>query len=346
MITTAKRVIFGLCLISAMLTLAYFISSSIVPVRCRSVLSRSNVQVGDRIRYSVNVVALRGLTISIPDMEKDFSEFSIIDKGMHVSRFMGKTRTAKWYQLIQYKPGVYSIQPVVISFTNDDGSPSRIETEPLRLEVKSVLTGEEKTASGITISGDLAGRSGAGSVSSPAKEMDDAPVRLSIADVNSPLDLLTLTDIGIIGAGGIIFIAAFLFIAAMIRKARTKMAHVSPYESASAQLKKIRADDALIEDGLKEFYSKLSRILGGYIGTVLGTGPKVLTTGDLLSGIGSCEKFDELSKNEARELFLLCDLVKFSGFKPDRQAIEASLNNAKRITEAIHKNEEAKEIKK
>lgn len=346
MIVTAKRVIAGSCLICGALAFAYMISSKVVPVRCRAELSRSNAEVGDKVRYSVNAVARRGVEINIPDMEKYLPEFSIIDKGTYVSRFMGKTRTARWYQLIQYKPGTYSIPPASISFTNADGSAGRVETGSVLLKVNSVLSDEEKQAHGITISDELQSRAGSGEGSVSARKMDDAPVRLSIADVKAPLDLLTLIDIGIMSASGILFISAVLFIAAIARKVRAKMAYVSPYETASAELKKIMLRDALLGAGLKEFYSKISRILRRYIGTVLGAGSIELTTSDLLVGIGSSGKFDEGFKEEAKELFLLCDLVKYSGYKSDKQAIEASLDTAKRLTEAIHKSEEAKEVKK
>ena len=346
MIVLAKRVIIGACLICGVLALAYMVSSAITPVRCRAALSRSNAEVGDSVRYSVNAVAGRGIDVSIPEMEKYLEKFDIVDKGMYVSRFMGKTRSAKWYRLIQYKPGSYTIPSVAISFKDPDGSQGNVETGPVSLEVRSVLKDEEKAASGITFSGELGGRAGPGVVRTPGSKIDDAPVRLSIADVKAPLDLLTLIDIGVMAGSGVIFIAVFLFIASIVKKARVRMAYVSPYESALAQLKKVRANEALDDVGVKEFYSKLSRILSAYIGLFLGTGTVERTTGDLLASIGSCEKFDGAFKDDARALFLLCDLVKYSGFKPDKQAIEASLETTKKLVEAVHKNEETKEIKK
>ncbi|MGM9737977.1 MAG: hypothetical protein ACI3ZT_06145 [Candidatus Cryptobacteroides sp.] len=115
-----------------------------------------------------------------------------------------------------------------------------------------------------------------------------------------------------------------------------------PYIVALRQLDKFRGNKYWAPDKQKFFYSGVTDVLREYIAARFGVGAMEMTTAEIFEGLKDKEIAPELME-EARELFLMSDLVKFAKMTVSDEDNVKAVPSAVRFVTATWKAEEEKE---
>lgn len=115
-----------------------------------------------------------------------------------------------------------------------------------------------------------------------------------------------------------------------------------PYIVALRQLDKFRGNKYWAPDKQKFFYSGVTDVLREYIAARFGVSAMEMTTAEIFEGLKDKEIAPELME-EARELFLMSDLVKFAKMTVSDEDNVKAVPSAVRFVTATWKAEEEKE---
>ena len=115
-----------------------------------------------------------------------------------------------------------------------------------------------------------------------------------------------------------------------------------PYIVALRQLDKFRGNKYWAPDKQKFFYSGVTDVLREYIAARFGVGAMEMTTAEIFEGLKDKEIASEIME-EARELFLMSDLVKFAKMTVSDEDNIKAVPSAVRFVTATWKAEEEKE---
>jgi hypothetical protein len=161
------------------------------------------------------------------------------------------------------------------------------------------------------------------------------PVIIKIVDVKGPIDLLTFTDILLICAEIILLISIISWAVSFARKKFKEISRATPYESACKELSVVKSAAAKKTISPQECCSRISLMLRRYVKDAFRTGSPELTTAEFLEEFNTIAASSDDIKHAAVDLLSLCDLVKFSGYDPSREDIEAAINTADKIVAAL-----------
>jgi len=167
-----------------------------------------------------------------------------------------------------------------------------------------------------------------------------APLALTsdIRDIKPPLffpqDFLFLIVIG-----GIIVLAAIIFLVMFLRKRLKRQAEKPippPRPADQIALEALVALKAKNLPGLgksKEYYFELSDIARRYIEDRFSLKAPEMTTEEFLSSLRIQAAFSGAHKNLLKEFLTLCDIVKFAKYGPSPKEIDESFNAAVKLVE-------------
>ena len=327
-------------ILSVLLVLFAVMYANLPAVSVEARLSKTTALIGDRIRYSIEVVSSRGITPQVPDMEDELSEFEVLDKGTAVKKFLGKTYFSKWYDITVYYAGIFTIPGVEINYKGRTGGNVAIACKERKLTIRSLSKQKDYEDGGISIGGGMvSGKRGLDS--GGAGRSIDSPVWFKIFEITEPMTLVPVDRIAVMAGIGITALVFLLIVLGIVRRATRK----HPVKLTDKELAEKRLDELLkkqlSEKGLyKEFFFELSAILRDYLKSALNMGGKELTTKDFLSALSSNASLSSEAKGESKHVLTLSDLVKFSGHTPEQGEIEACLTIVRKF---IRMNEEEKQ---
>jgi hypothetical protein len=339
MITRSNAIKAAVITLFAALAAAQAVSFALYPARCVAELDRHSVFAGDSITYSVNVLSKSGLQAEIQDASAALSQFRITDSGAAREDFLGRTRLTAWYALAQYTPGAYVIPAARATYRASDGFTRTLESEPVKIVVKSALGKDGRSLAGVDIVSDIASvkeRPRNYETREYARRKASAPVLIKIVGAPGPISLVNLTDIMFFGAEAVLLLLAAGWVVSIALRRLGRALEVPPYESARAQLDAAAALVSADNLRARECCAKISAALRAYVEKEFGTRSTGLTTTEFLKVIASVAGANEKLQQAARSVFALCDLAKFSGCEPSAEELDACMRDAFTVLETLH----------
>ena len=267
-------------------------------VRVSFTADRSELTVGDTATLSLVVSHPGNLAVVVPRLGREWGPFEVQAQTsvQTVSVDDGGRTIAKQFRVALFAPGTFETPSLPISVRNPDGSVEQIHPSPVRLTVKSVLSGSDEQLRDLRPPADF---------STPFWQQ---PAALVLA----ALVLLTA-----LGAGGYYLYRRShrqIGVAGPVFDAR------SPWEAAIQDLDRIGRLDLPRSGGLKQHYTLVAATLRAYLGaTYLSDADQMaasdMSTEEIGAAIGQ-SSLDQGSAHLAIELFQEADLVKFADYSP------------------------------
>ncbi|MFG0285601.1 MAG: BatD family protein [Phycisphaerales bacterium JB039] len=182
---------------------------------------RSSLSTAETLRLRLEATCPPGVAVRWPELGQSIGEFSIIDQlGLPPKRTDdGRHIVTRIYTLAPFLAGEYEIPSIAVEFEGEDRQPASLRSQPMRIEVRSVL--------------------------------DEPPEELTIGEPLGPAPL-PAADPGagpwpwIAGAAGAGAIAAIAIAAAITRRARREGPAHDPVRTARVALAAMRSGDTRI----------------------------------------------------------------------------------------------------
>lgn len=264
--------------------------------RVRAYVDKKSIFIGDRIKYTIEVKAGKGIVTEFPDLKDEkIGDFEIKDSDSLTRNGLIK----KWYFITAYSPGKHIIPPLEIKYKNDKAAEwASKKTEPIMILINSVLP--------------------QGKMPDDIKDIKGV---LSFREINWPLIISLLTAF---------FIILKLLIA--YRRRKNALPVKLPHEAALEELGAIRS--ALAQGGsIKEYYVGISDCVRHYIEKTLGLRAPEMTTEEFLISVHDSKSLSPEHKDLLGGFMAACDMVKFAKYSPDRPETEAVFVTAKKFIE-------------
>ena len=270
-------------------------------------VDKTEVNIGDKIRYTIKVDYASGITITFPDFGEHLAGFTIKDNGVGKPKNMRDSRIVQeqWYTLDTYITGAYTIPSATIKCIEPGGEEKEVKTPELHIEVKSVM-----------------------------KEGEDAS---NIKDIKPPVNIpvsyrkLYLwggIPLGIIVCGGA---ASWLLLKRKRKGISSVLIKRSPHEIAYDALDALSKSDLITKGQVKEYYFPLSNIVRHYIENRFQLMAPERTTEEFLIEMSNANKLVDKHKQLIKSFLRHCDLVKFARYNPDGQEIKDAFSAALRL---------------
>ncbi|OIO40185.1 MAG: hypothetical protein AUJ75_00410 [Candidatus Omnitrophica bacterium CG1_02_49_10] len=273
------------------------ISMEEVPSVVASV-DRPVAHIGDRITYTIE------MKTTDPDMTFEGPELAV--EGMELlgrgrsagKRPFGKEKTHRIsYVLTSFTPAEYIIPALAIIYASPDGSKGTLKTEPVKIEIASLLAADDK----------------------------------DIRDIKPPAyERRYLWLFLILLSAALVFLGRFIL--RRIRKAVEAAIPGKPaHEIAYEELERIKAAGYVSKGMIKEYYIALSGVVRHYLENRFGTNAPEMTTEEFLHTLKSSDDLDNDQKRLLKEFLSCSDMVKFARYASSEEEADRSLGAAKRL---------------
>lgn len=286
------------------------------PVRVVLSLDRQQFTIADSIRATVEVIMQEDYEAELPEYPRDpgvpSADSSEQPKQLTCRAFDdkppsffddGRLVQARVYQLDPFLPGEYVVAPLKVQYwrRGEESSRSELVTEPVPVQVKSVL----------------------GNESGPA----------SIGEIVPPVPLRRHLWPYIAGlAVSLSLVGAVVFL--WLRRRKSKVMQpviVPPHLRALQQLEALQGE-RLIEKGLsKEFYVRVSGILRHYLDERFALRAPERTTEEFLNELRDDPRLDTRQRLLLRDFLSHCDLVKFARHEPCESEIRGTFDTCRQF---------------
>ncbi len=142
----------------------------------------------------------------------------------------------------------------------------------------------------------------------------------------------TLTTIVLYILSGLGVLAVLALVIWLICKTheQIQVRKMSPKERAMRELSKLLGKHLVEKQKVKEFYLELTMIVRRYIERSYGVRAPEQTTEEFLEAVAQSQIFKPKTVEILKEFLEAADLVKFAGFKPEKNAIDKSVSTAKK----------------
>jgi hypothetical protein len=234
-------------------------------------VDRREITIGDRVQYTVTVTADTAILVDSLSVGSSLGAFEIKDYVPRTEEVRGQYRimTEAW-EITTFTTGVYEIPSLEIKYRDAGGRQRSIATDPLSIEVKSLLTGEEAS--------------------------DIKPLKAQRRFAPDTPWWLILVAAAVLGAAVVFWV--------FYRRARRPIELGEeadtrlPWEIALSELNQLEAEELIAKGEYKLFYLKLSDIYRRYLERRYGIGAMELTTWEVMV------EFERLGlpDNEGREI--------------------------------------------
>jgi len=277
--------------------------------------------------------------VSIPDLTDRLSQFRIINSGTSREESMGRLRTTAWHIIAQYTPGEYIIEPVTVTCRAPDGQLTKLESETVKVTVKSTLADNAPAQSDMLVEGNLTGVAG-GIYGREARALavrkTKAPVIIKIIDIKGPISLLTSIDIILLIAEIVLLVFIADWVVEFVRRRVRAARRVTPYEMARKEFEAIKTAAAKKTISPRECCARTSIMLKRYMKDAFKMGSSEFTTADFLKSLQTLNAAPDDILKMVSGLLSFCDLVKFSGYDLSQREAETNIESAAIIIKSIH----------
>ncbi len=278
------------------------------PVHVRVAFSPASPRLSDLPTLTLDVLADPAVEVGETPFGDRIPGFLVRDFRRELPREEGdRVLRRTVYTLEPVESGTFVLDPIKISFRDTrlsgDGKEHSVVTEPLKVTVQTVVAEEVASL-------DL--------LHPPAK-----PVAL-------PAPPMTVTAWAL-PAGSLFLLALAVLLVRRIRRRPPREQRLSPFERAMHALEELAASGKGLSGEAKIFYVELTGIVRRFLEDVTGIRAAEQTTEEFLAAIREHPSFDAGWRQELGEFLEAADLVKFAGRIPDKEALQESLERARRF---------------
>ncbi|MCX5713641.1 MAG: hypothetical protein NT033_02300 [Candidatus Omnitrophica bacterium] len=275
------------------------------PITVKTQVDKNSVSIGDKVKYSICILADKGIEVEFPVFQENLGDFAVKDFGKSTRTFFSRKTIIQWYLLDTYITGKYTLPKPVIKYRHyKDKEWNQIEGSQLEVEVKSLL--------------------------------DKSDAHLAIRDIKAPVNLpvkwlkfFILGGIVLIIFGGVLAYGYFRKKKVILENAFKRPAH----EIAFEQLEALRNKDYISKGQVKEYYSEISMIIRYYLENRFSLRAPEMTTEEFLAHVRDYSPLADEHKALLKEFLSRCDMVKFAKYAPSKEEIESVFDSAKNFIE-------------
>ena len=286
-------VLFGLILITSGL-----VAQSLIRVQAE--VDKSVITIGDRVTYTLTIQHEKGLHIEQPGPGANLGQFEI--KDYHIEDPVEKdnlvTQQFK-YEISVFDTGRFVIPPFPVAFSESDTSRKYqlIQSEPIEIFVRSVLTSEDA----------------------------------EIKDIKPPISIpFNYRKWILYGSAGLLIIAGTLLVLYIIRQRKRgiplfRKEVIRPaHEIALEALAELKPEwQQMLENGEhKLLFTRLSEIMRQYLENRFFVKALEETTYEIIESLKDLELSGE-SEQQVQEILELSDLVKFAKYIPQKDETQS-----------------------
>ena len=266
---------------------------------------KTEVFIGDKIKYSVIVKAPADLELELPMFGENLGGFAVNDFNKTDKIRFGKRTIYQWFDLDTYVTGSYEIPPVVIRYKDVNTDLwEEVESAVITVEVKSVL--------------------------------NEAGADLDVRDIKGP-ERIGRNWVWLIVLGCLILVAGFAYLIKWFVEKKKhgffapppRPAHEVAYEALQILLNK----NLISEHKIKEFYSELSLIVRHYLENRFTLRAPEMTTEEFLVSVKDSSELKVEHKHLLRDFMVQCDMVKFAKYAPGKDEIDLSYEAAVKLVD-------------
>lgn len=275
------------------------------PIRVTVEVQPVRPRLSDSPTLTLTIDHEEGVVVEPPQFGTMIGRFAIRDVQEPLPKTNeGRVIIQQIYTLEATEPGRLRIDPIAVTFTDrrEKGAnrPETIETEPLVIEVTSVLG-------------------------------DKTPSLTDLRPSSEPvsLDSHSLAWVWAIAAIALALVAAKMWRRRRIVPQRAPVVKIlTPAELAMAELDELAASGLAATD-IKEFYIRLTAIVRRYIERTTGIRAPEQTTEEFLREISRTKAFGMDEAARLRDFLESADLVKFAAHRPNSDDAEESIRRAR-----------------
>jgi hypothetical protein len=271
-------------------------------ISVESKVDKPEITIGDIVRYTVVITADTSLKVDSLEVGSSLGMFEIKDYVPREEKVREGFRViTESFEITTFTTGDYQIPSLTITYRTTDDQVKTIDTDPIAIKVKSLLTGEDAE--------------------------DIKPLKAQKAfEPGFPYLLV------IIGAIILLAVAIFIYI---YRRARKPIELLTeeidtrlPWEIALQELGELNDAELIAKGEYKLFYLKLSEIFRRYLEKRYGIKALERTTWEIIA------EFRQLGLPAEEEKIIAaflddCDLVKFAKFLPTADQAESDFQRAR-----------------
>jgi len=273
------------------------------PVSVRTDVDKTEAFIGDRITLSIDV-SFRDprIEIKLPDIGKTTGAFTVIDKKItRRERLFGGRHQILRSVLTAYEIGKHELQPVAVRYRTPGSDWTERSTEPVTIEIKSIL-----------------------SAAAGARD---------IRDIKNPLELPSYRWIFILLlSAALIGLAVFAIFRLITRASGSRRLIIRPaHEIAYETLEDIKRRGLIQQGRINEYYVLVSQCIRRYLENRFSIRAPEMTTEEFLVSVKDADLLSGEHKNLLKDFLSSCDMVKFARSHPGCDEAETSFQLAKRF---------------
>lgn len=296
-------------ILSIVYCLSSIIQSLFADVYIWGYTDKKKITIGDKIKLTLIIEYTDGVKISSFTPEGNLKSFEIKDYKITKERkkylLFGRYKKKYEYILATFTTGIYEIKSFIIDFIDMNGKPAQSQTNPIRIEVTSLL--DKESAS-------------------------------DIRDIKPPVNLkrTLFFYVFILGTPILVLLGYFIYRYHLQKEnfARIINEIIDPYLYASDELSKLEKMDLVKKGLVKEFYIQLTQIIRVYLSKIFSVNILDMTTSETIKALRE-KSTDKKFLVVLREFFESADLVKFAKYLPQERQMVQSFECARSIVEMV-----------
>jgi hypothetical protein len=266
----------------------------------RATVSKRTVNIGDRIRYRIEVTYHEGTKISFPaSADNKIGEFEIKDSGKSVKNgWFGRITASRWYDIAVYSVGKFSIPETQVYYTVK-GDPARksLTIKAMEISVESVI-----------------------------------PKGAAVTDIKDIKPPIPVRETGRKVTIALLLAASFAAAIYAYRKIRNRKPVKLPHETAMEELEAIKAQ-FLRSGDVKAYFVGVSDSVRRYIEHTFDLRAPEMTTEEFLESLKTSGSLSQEQKGPLKDFMHSCDLVKFAKYSPSKEEAELVFTTAAKFIE-------------
>jgi hypothetical protein len=287
------------------------------PVKVVLEVTPAEVRLSDQPELRISAAHDPAVEVTLPVFAGELGGFAVVSsRKPNPTAQDGRTVTSIEVELEPLASGTLTLPAFTISCVDRraatlvehrEGLAFEVTTEPLPIEVKSLIAGDAPSLDQLK-----------GSLPPLAVEVTRTP----------PWNWII---------GGACAVIALALLAALLRRRRVEAVAAAPpptaQELARREFVALVESDAYAKGDLATFYSELTLIVRRYIERTKGVAAPEQTTEEFLREMRQHPAFDATARDRLRAFLESADLVKFAGVRPDESDVEESFRRGQEFTE-------------
>lgn len=268
-------------------------------------VDRTEVTIGDPIRYTISVTAAANIEVEIPLLGEQVGDFTVLDFGEPPPRTEnGQVVTSRWFRLTTFETGHHLLPGPTVRYRHH-GERERIDGNDVSITVISLLA--------------EAGQN--------PELRDIKPPEVLPFDWR-PYGLVAVAGLVLAGLGGGLFVY-------LRRLAPAAAPAVAPAASQVAleALDRLHARGLIEKQQFETYYVSLSAIVREYLENGLNLRAPEMTTEEFLSVAARDHQLSPVQQARLAEFLSQADLVKFARHRPGPEESQAAYRAARRFVE-------------